>query len=179
MLRKILFTILLIISFLWNNYLYSQLPVDSETKLVTYSEVVKANGTKDQLYDRAVAWFNSFYKKNIIDICQVLDKNNGNIAGTWKFKLYETDNNGQKKEVGIVNYNISIGIKDGKYKYTLTKFVWKKPPFVPIEKWLDKKDANYEARFEDFIKQTTVYVNDLVSSLKKGMEKQEKKAEDW
>ena len=42
-------------------------PIDPVTKMITYEEVVKETGTKDELYDRCVKWFNSFYK-NITNV---------------------------------------------------------------------------------------------------------------
>ncbi|MDP4267238.1 MAG: DUF4468 domain-containing protein [Bacteroidota bacterium] len=155
------------------------LPVNADTKLITYSEVVQTKGTKNELYDRAVDWIGSFYKKSPIDICQTLNKNDGVIEGGWKIKLYETDNAGSKKEISTVTYILNISVKDGRYKYTFTKFIWKKPPPVPAEKWLDKKAANYDPVFDDYAKQVTDYMKDMIASLKKGMAPKDKNSTDW
>lgn len=65
---------------------YSQntpnLPIDNETKLITYSEVIILDSTvnKSELYSRAREWFAKAFKssKNVI---QMDDKENGKIIG--------------------------------------------------------------------------------------------------
>ena len=46
------------------------LPIDSTTHLITYSEVVKVDGNKDELYSRAREWFAKTYNsaKNVIQM---------------------------------------------------------------------------------------------------------------
>ena len=40
----------------------AQVPVDEDTKLITYQEVVEMDGTPDTLYNRATKWVNGHYK---------------------------------------------------------------------------------------------------------------------
>jgi len=155
-------------------------PIDPVTKMITYEEVVKETGTKDELYDRCVKWFNSFYK-NITNVTKVQNKLEGRIEGAHRFKIYDFDNKGGKTDAGLVNYSIKIAFKDGKYKYTITDISWKQTSHFPAERWLDKKAPSYSAKYESYLQQTDNEIKKIIDSLKNGMKpKQEKNNnEEW
>ncbi|MBX9852185.1 MAG: DUF4468 domain-containing protein [Cytophagaceae bacterium] len=94
------------------------LPVDSTTKKVTFSEVVSVAGaTKDQLYMRA---------KNL-NMLRDNVKVDNKAEGTYSYKgsitvKYPAPHTGMS-HTGTVSYVVTISVKDGKYKYTITDFV--------------------------------------------------------
>ena len=95
----------------------TELPVDSTTKKITYSEVVQVAGaSKTDLYNRV---------KPLLKGCTSItdDKANGQYMGKCEFKVkYPSPMQGFPHE-GTVNYSVNVGVKDGRYKYTITDIV--------------------------------------------------------
>lgn len=95
-----------------------ELPVDAETKKVTFSDVVDVTGaTKDELYSRA---------KNL-NMLRDNVKVDNKAEGTYSYKgqigvNYPAPQVGMKHN-GVVKYVVTIFVKDGKYKYTISDFV--------------------------------------------------------
>lgn len=117
------------------------MPLDPETKLVTYSGVIEVPGVNQKdIYKRAEAWFNSFYK-NPTEVIRERDTANCKIVGKPRFKIYnEALGQNVKTDAGLVQYTITIACKDNRFKYTLTEFNWKQASYFPIEKWIEQKD---------------------------------------
>lgn len=96
---------------------FAQLPVDTATKKVTYSEVVEVPGaTKDVLYTRA---------KNLNMLRENVKADN-KTEGTYSYKgkvavKYPAPQVGMQHS-GFVNYVVTVFVKDGKYKYTISDF---------------------------------------------------------
>jgi hypothetical protein len=94
------------------------LPVDSLTKKVTFSEAVVVQGaTKDVLYTRA---------KNLNMIRENVKADN-KAEGTYSYKgqikvTYPAPQVGMN-HTGQVSYVVTMFVKDGKYKYTITDFI--------------------------------------------------------
>lgn len=83
---------------------------------ICYSKVIEVPGvSKSELYDRAYAWFVSTYK-SAKDVIQMADKESGKIIGkgwfTHPFSKLKVD------------HSVTITVKDGRYKYTITDFVF-------------------------------------------------------
>lgn len=158
--------------------------IDPETKLITYTEVVNMPGlTKDQLYKRAHKWFHKYYK-NPAEVVKEKDSVAASIKGVHRFKITKDVKTGKnesvKNDAGLVQYDLSVMAKDGKYKYTVTRINWKQASYYPIEKWMDNKSSSYDPNFESYLGQTDQFVKGLIEELKKGMnESGEKKAADW
>src|SRR5512133_1402935 len=66
------------------------LPIDPDTKMATYQEVVQEKGTADELYIRAIEWINSFYK-NPADVTRVRNRESGVIELLHRFEIYNMD----------------------------------------------------------------------------------------
>lgn len=100
----------------------SYLPIDKETKLITYSEVVIMDSTinKNELYSRAREWFAKAFKSSI-NVIQMDDKENGKIIGKGLTQVYHKSF-GKSYPSGNINFTISLYLKDGKYKYEITNF---------------------------------------------------------
>ena len=59
--------ILILITFSFSIYLSAQtkkleIPVETETGIVKFKEVIDEEGTQDELFNRCVYWLNNFYK---------------------------------------------------------------------------------------------------------------------
>lgn len=163
----------------------SQLPVDKETKLISYTEVVEMPGMpKDSLYKRAERWFRSYYK-NPADVIKEQDPAKGSITGVHRFKVTKDVPSTKKNEppvkndAGLVSYTISVAAKDGKYRYEITKINWKQISHFPIEKWQDTKSPSYDPAYAGYLTQTDEYMKKLVEDLKKGMSYTGKQKSDW
>ena len=77
--------------FFTNKYsLLLKSPVDPDSKLIQYREIINQEGTKDVLYDRGAEWIRSYYL-NPGSVTKVQDKVNGKIEGTGRLRLYFYD----------------------------------------------------------------------------------------
>lgn len=96
--------------------LYGILPM--ENGIVTYSGVVQIDSlNKDQLYLLAKKWFVNTYK-SAKAVIQLDDKENGVITGKGTFAFSSLVND------TYIDHTISIFVKDGRYKYVLTNFIY-------------------------------------------------------
>ncbi|MFN3402956.1 MAG: DUF4468 domain-containing protein [Cytophagaceae bacterium] len=101
------------------SFSYAQnLPLDPETKKITYSEVVNLEGNKDELYQRAKNWALSNGYKAKVD-----SKEEGRFVATGQMSVtYPSPVRGMN-HTGVVKFLLTISVKDGKYKYDLTEFI--------------------------------------------------------
>ena len=151
------------------------LPIDEETGLITYQEVVEEEGTKKEYFNRAIGWINGFYK-NPVDVTKTRDPESGIIKGIHRFKIKNTDEDGDTSDAGVVQYNFVLQFKDGRYRYTLTEFVLRQASKIPAEKWLNKSDPQSKS----YLKQIDKFAQNWITDLKKGMKpKVEKKDDEW
>lgn len=172
---------LIVFSSVLNSPTYSQsgLPIDEETGLITYREVVQEEGTKEKFFNRAISWINKFYK-NPVDVTKTRDPESGVIKGLHRFKIKNTLEDGTKTDAGIVQYRFTLELKEGRYRYTLYEFVLRQGSKIPVEKWLDKKDPQYNPAWRDYLKQVDDFAEAWIESLKEGMKPEEaKKEDDW
>ncbi len=143
-------------------------PIDSNTKLITYKEVVQQEGDMNKLYNTAIAWINANYK-NPNEATTVREPENGKLVIRHRFKIYNTDTKGQKTDVGVIIYTLKLEFKPNKYRYIFTDFSVEATSKFPLERWLDKKDPQYSPANEEYLKQVNTWVYDMIASLKKGM----------
>jgi hypothetical protein len=154
------------------------LPVDSDTKLITYKEVVSETGTKAEFFNRAIAWINKEYK-NPTNATKVRDPQTGLIEIYHRIELFR-EVKGTQTLSGTVDYNFKLELKDGRYRYTITNFNLRQTSRYPIERWQDKSDKQYVPGNEDFLKQIDNFTRKLIESLKQGMKPlPEKKPDEW
>ncbi len=154
------------------------LPIDPDTKLITYKEVVQQEGNKLDLFNRAVEWINKTYK-NPADVTKVRNPETGLIELIHRIEL-TLDEKGVTRAGGIVDYTLKLEMKEGRYRYTITNFNLKQASRVPIEKWLDKTDKAYTPSLDLYLAQVDDHTRKLIESLKKGMEPPiQKKVDDW
>jgi hypothetical protein len=153
-------------------------PVDEDTKLITYKDVVAQEGDIPKLYNTAIAWVNANYD-NPTEVTRVRDVEDGKIEIRHRFKIYNTDKNGVKSDANIINYTLKLEFKPGRYRYTFTDFTVAAISKYPVERWLDKKNPQYTPACDDYLAQINTTVNDLIKSLKKGMIPKVIKKDEW
>jgi len=167
--------------------MYSQnnipnLPIDSITKKITYSEVIVDSLTnKQELFSRAREWFAKAYNSST-NVIQMEDKESGKIIGKALMSV-NTKSLGVIFPNGNINYTISIYIKDGKYKYEITDFnhtdVIHGGGFGDCEKMINPKKG-YKYIFDYFLPQLDNNIRALVIDLKSGMKtKKGIKKDEW
>lgn len=153
------------------------MPIDDDTKLITYKEVIKEKGTKDELYDRGFAWFHKFFK-NPADVIKVTNKDEGMIKGVARMQIYN-EVKGVKSLKGVVEFTITTEFKDGRYRYTITNFNLKQASYFPLEKWLNTKEDTYKENVNKYLTQVDAYINVLIKNLVDAMEPAVKKKDVW
>jgi hypothetical protein len=155
------------------------LPLDEETGLITYKEVVEESGNKQEFFNRAIAWINEYYP-NPVDVTKVRDPQSGLIKGLHRFKIRNTDSEGLVTDAGVIQYEFTLEFKEGRYRYILTEFVLRQSSKIPVEKWLNKDDPQYNPQWEDYLDQVKDFAESWIKSLKEGMKaKPEKKDDEW
>ena len=121
-----------------------EMPMDEETGLISYSEVVSVDGASaTDLYDRAFAWGKGYYK-NFGEKLRKEDKEGGRLEIFGRFSVFAHDKKGNvtSSKIGLIQYTLGVDLKDSRYRYTITKFNQKSGSYLACEKWLDSKDDN-------------------------------------
>ena len=132
-------------------------PIDETTKLVTYTDVIQVPGVvKDSLYNVAMEWMKSFYKSPSQAI-KSQSKEEGVIEIKHQFQLTREEK-GQTVKAAMIEYDMTLQFRDGRFKYTVTKLRVQGPSYFGVEKWINEeeyaKDANvtsYLVQIEDFM----------------------------
>lgn len=156
------------------------MPIDEETGLITYKEVIPENGTATELYDRAMKWAKSFYK-NTSEVIKSADREKGVIDMYSSVKIYSHQKDGSKLGKGIVYYTFRLECRDGRYRYIITNFKERATSSAPIEVWLDNSSANKKWDPECFVNLQEVddQILELLQSLTTGMEPPVEKVDEW
>lgn len=159
-----------------------KMPVNAETKLVSYSKVIPVDSVdKNELYYRALTWASTYYN-NPTDVIREKEASVGRIVCKHRFKITNPPNkDGFEKDAGLVAYTLTIQVKEGRYKYDLTEINWKQVSYYPIERWMDIKAAGYEKEYEYYLKLTDENVKKIITDLEKAMTVSTKKVkkDDW
>ncbi|MDF2188318.1 DUF4468 domain-containing protein [Paraflavitalea sp. CAU 1676] len=102
----------------------------NKDSVVTYTGVVNIESVKkEELYIRARQWFNRSFKDSR-SIIRVSDKETGEILAKGVVQSYHWYKAfGKESKIPIsYNFDISIYLKEGKYKYEFTNFIEKEDP---------------------------------------------------
>jgi hypothetical protein len=184
MTSKRFFLVLFVSGFIIQNSAYPQkgsakFPLNEETGLITYQAVVNEEGTSEQFFNRAIAWINSYYA-NPVDVTKTRDPETGLIKGLHRFKIMNTDAEGNQTDAGVVQYEFSLEFKEGRYRYTITNFVLKESSKIPVERWFDKQDPQYNPAWDSYLDQVFEFSINWIKSLKDGMKPKGKiKNDQW
>jgi len=144
------------------------IPVDPNTGLITFQEVVEESGTKAELFNRASEWLHHYFKQPVY-VTQVRDAASGVIKGKHQFELiyYEDD---VKKIAGMIKYYFKIECKEQRYRYTLDEFVLTRTSRYACEKWLNTAHRDYNEQWPLYLEQLRIYaLDDFGASLKEYM----------
>lgn len=154
-------------------------PVDEDTKLITYKDVVNQEGDVQKLYNTAIAWVNATFP-NPTEVTRIRDLENGKLEIRHRFKVFDTDDKtGVKTDAYTINYTLKLDFKPNKYRYTITDLGVAASSKYPLEKWLDKTNPNYNPANENYLKQVDATINNLINSLKRGMVPKVIKSDEW
>jgi hypothetical protein len=159
-------------------------PIDNETRKITYDKIVTITdpkeSRKEQLFNKAIAWAHGFYK-NPTDVIREKNMDAGKIVCKARFKIMnKPDRSGFASDAGVVQYTLTILVKDGKYRCQLTDFNWKQLSYYPIERWLDSSAPSYNPSFAYYLIQVNDYAYRLMDELERFMTTRKKeKKDDW
>lgn len=145
-----------------------KLPIDESSKLITYTKVIDVtNQTKDVLYDRVLTWAKGYYK-NPTDVLREQNKDEGKIVCKARYKISNPpDKKGFSSDAGLIQYTLTLLLKDGKIKYTLSEINWKQTSYYACEKWMDTNNQYYKPEFEFYLQQLDSNSKEIVKSLEK------------
>ncbi len=152
-------------------------PLDPETKTVRFQEVVLVEGVSaNDLMARARTWVALAYK-SAPDVTKLDDQSKLIIKG-----LYHVA--GKTVFAGEFNFNhtLTIDVKDGRFRYTMSDFVLTNPPGVarfefPLEQY-QAKSVKYKG-LRDTLTRGKVEADALIASLKKAMQSPTPSDEEW
>lgn len=154
------------------------LPIDSTTKQITYRGVVTQQGTQVELYQRAMNWIAKQYK-NTAEVIKSSDSLTGKIECTSKIKIHTPAKDGTQMVAGIVNYNFTLEAKEGRFRYTFTRFSLKDAAYNPIEKWFDTKLPTWFPQRYEHLKEVDTEITKVITSLKEAMTPTVQKIDNW
>ncbi|MCK9613303.1 MAG: DUF4468 domain-containing protein [Bacteroidales bacterium] len=176
--KQLLISGLFLLTIIATKGLFAQsanIPVDEDTKLITYKEVIQQPGDADKLYLTAISWVNSFYN-NPNEVTTTRDRENGKLVLDHRFKIFNIDKSGLKTDAGVIKYNLKLEFKPDRYRYTFTDFNLQATSKFPLERWLN---ANNSTQYENFLYQVDTTVNGIIKSIKKGMVPKIEKPDEW
>ncbi|MDD6582022.1 MAG: DUF4468 domain-containing protein [Bacteroidales bacterium] len=153
-------------------------PMDDETGLITYKEVIQENGTAKELYDRALVWAKSYYK-NTGEIIKSADAEKCEIKFRGSVRIYSRLDDGKKITKNVVYYNFTLQCREGRYRYTITDFNEKAQSAAPIERWLDTDAPKWIPDYYLYLQDVDDGINELIASLLEGMQPVQKVEDDW
>lgn len=159
------------------------LPIDNDTKKITYSEVVyvDSSANKQELYARAREWFAKAYKSSN-NVIQMDDKESGKIVGKALMQVYHKAL-GANYNSGYINYTISVYVRDGRYRYEVTDFYHtgqyvsggnRIPDYGLCENMINtthkSMGISYQKTYNYYLYQLDNNIIDLIADLKTAME---------
>jgi hypothetical protein len=155
------------------------LPIDADTKKITYREIVNQDGSPKNLFNRAILWINAFYI-NPSDVLRSRDTVNYKIEIKHRIDVWNVDKDSNRTtKAEIVEYSLALEFKEGRYRFTITDFSVKKTSKFPLERWMNKNDQEYSAVCDIYLKQVNEEINKIIKSLKEGMKPKAVKNSNW
>ena len=76
------------------------IPIDPNTKLITFQEVVQQEGTNEELFNRASEWLHHYFEQPVY-VTNVRDAASGIIKGKHQFEIFFYDKE-IKKRAGLI-----------------------------------------------------------------------------
>lgn len=159
-------------------YIVPDLPIDENTKLVTYKDVIQEKGSPQELYDRAMDWVITYYK-NSGEVIKLSDRENGVIELRSSVKTHNIMKDGTKVFKNIVYYNFKIECRQDRYRYTITNFNEKAIAAAPIEIWFDKDHSRWQPSWYGYLNEIHEQIQALMISLQDGMMPKVEVIDEW
>lgn len=160
-----------------SNDIPENLPRNSAGKITFEETVAIDSATKDQLYSRARNWMTTYYKSDKFSVSNQAD---GELVHDGSFlKSYKMPGGGLESNNHV--YTVSISVKDGKYKYSLTDIsIEDKRQKMPIEDAYSLIEMLGDKKYKRYVDQQ-VYSGfaDAIKSLKAAMAADIKSKSDW
>ncbi len=158
---------------------FPDMPIDENTNLVSYREVVQMTGSSEVLYERALAWANKYYK-NPMAVIKKKDPQSGIIECVSNIPIYTLAKDGiTKVNAGYVYYTLTIEARESRYRYTITDIYKKEQAQYPIEKWLDNTRPEWTAVRYDHLHQIDEAVRKLMKDIQEGMLPEKVIVDEW
>jgi hypothetical protein len=157
------------------------LPIDATSGLITYQEVVEVEGiTATDLFDKALGWANGYYK-NPANVIRESSKEKGVLVCKGRYRLSNpADKKGVVTSAGDAMYTLTIQLKDGKFRYTLSELNWMRTSAYPAEQWMDESSQYYKEEFAYYLIQSDMVAKEITDSLKETMTAPvAEKKDDW
>ena len=154
------------------------LPIDDDTKLVTYKDVIQEKGSPQELYDRAMEWIKKYYK-NTNEVVKNSDREQGVINMRSSVRIYFKQKDGTLHMKNIVYYNFKLECRPDRYRYTITDFNEKATAAAPIEVWFDVENPKWDPSQYDYLNQINEQITTLIESLEEGMLPKVEKTDEW
>jgi len=173
---KLVFLLSIIFPFIVNaqSEASSLVPVDEEGT-IRYVEVIQQDGDAKDLFKRCVKWINGEYK-NPASVTPTRDMEDKKIVIRHQFQLEATNAEGIQVKGGLVQYEMTIRFKDGRYRAEMTDFKLKSTSGTPAEDWLPYGNSPSPEN----LKQLDDFATALIESLKDGMKpEKEYEEEEW
>ena len=112
--KKVVFIILMALT---SNAFSQEMKLDTIKNRYCFCEIVKADGiTKNELFSNAMQWFAETFG-DVNKVIQLKDEVNGKIIANSNCEIGKFHTN--------YDFKIFISVKDNKYKYSFTDFVYK------------------------------------------------------
>jgi hypothetical protein len=99
------------------------LPLNSSGKIEVLEVVRMDSLVKEELFQRAITFFNDESDPNFKLTSMEKDSVNGKMKGDFQIIVY-VQTGVLKKIQGAVSYSLALEVKDGKYRYDFTGFVY-------------------------------------------------------
>jgi hypothetical protein len=158
---------------------FPDMPIDENTKLVTYKNVVQMKATSAELYDRAYQWANKYYK-NPVAVIKKADKQQGIIECISNIPIYTLAKDGVTRvSAGYVYYTLTIEARENRYRYTITDLHKRENAQFPIEKWLDTSRSEWTPVRYDHLHQIDEDVKILMKNIEEGMQPAKVSTDEW
>ena len=154
-------------------------PIDENTKLITYQYTIPMKGTPDTLYQRALAWANSFYQ-NPSQAIKNADTENKIIDCSSSIRINSPSKDGKSFVLaGLVYYQLKIETRTDRYRYTITDFNLRGTSNQPIEAWLDESKPEWSPLRYEHLRQVDEAVKALMENLETAMEPKPVIIDEW
>ncbi|MEO3407912.1 DUF4468 domain-containing protein [Mucilaginibacter sp. CAU 1740] len=99
------------------------LALDENNKYIYYKTADQSGAVADTLYDRALSFLTKAYTKKELKLVKA-DKSGNALNGAGVFVINKKNFFGGNSEGGELAYTIKVEVRDNKYRYWLTDFVY-------------------------------------------------------